>query len=54
MDLYLHKVIHPQADDNYRVILKREDGEARGEPRRQSRSAFKRVCATAAWPDALQ
>jgi hypothetical protein len=25
-----------------------------GEPRRQSRSAFKRTCATAAWPDALQ
>jgi hypothetical protein len=23
-------------------------------PRRQSRSAFKRACATAAWPDALQ
>lgn len=27
MDLYLRKVIHPQAHDNYRVILKREDGE---------------------------
>jgi len=22
MDLYLRKVIHPQADDNYRVVLK--------------------------------
>ena len=27
MDLYLRKVIHPQAHDNYRVILKCEDGE---------------------------
>ena len=27
MDLYLRKVIHPQAHDNYRVILKGEDGE---------------------------
>ena len=27
MALYLRKVIHPQAHDNYRVILKLEDGE---------------------------
>jgi hypothetical protein len=27
MDLYLRKVIHSQAHDNYRVILKCEDGE---------------------------
>jgi hypothetical protein len=27
MDLYLRKVIHPQAHENYRVVLKREDGE---------------------------
>jgi hypothetical protein len=27
MDLYLRKVIHPQAHENYRVILKCEDGE---------------------------
>ena len=27
MDFYLGKVIHPQAHDNYRVILKGEDGE---------------------------
>ena len=27
MDLYLRKVIQPQAHENYRVILKREDGE---------------------------
>ena len=27
MDLYLRKIIHPQAHENYRVILKREDGE---------------------------
>ena len=27
MELYLRKVIHPQAHDNYRVILKLEDGE---------------------------
>ena len=27
MDLYLRKVIHPQAHDNYLVILKRDDGE---------------------------
>jgi hypothetical protein len=26
MDLYLRKVLHPQAVDSYRVILKREDG----------------------------
>ena len=25
MDLYLHKVIHPQAPENYRVILKDDD-----------------------------
>jgi hypothetical protein len=25
MDLYLRKVVHPQAHDNYRVILK-DDG----------------------------
>ena len=25
--LYLRKVIHPQAHDNYRVILKGEEGE---------------------------
>lgn len=34
MDLYLRKVIHPQAHDNYRVILKceawREDAPERG------------------------
>ena len=27
MDLYLRKVIHPQAGENCRVILKDEDGE---------------------------
>lgn len=27
MDLYLRKVIHPQARDNYRVLLKTEDDE---------------------------
>ena len=27
MDLYLRKVIHPQAGENYRVILKCEDGD---------------------------
>ena len=27
MNLYLRKVIHPQAHENYRVILKGEDGE---------------------------
>ena len=27
MGLYLRKVIHPQAHNNYRVILKGEDGE---------------------------
>ena len=27
MNLYLRKVIHPQAHNNYRVILKRDDGE---------------------------
>ena len=27
MNLYLRKIIHPQAHDNYRVILKGEDGE---------------------------
>ena len=27
MDLYLRKVIHPQAHDNYRVILKGENRE---------------------------
>jgi hypothetical protein len=27
MDLYLRKVIHPQAHDNYRVIFKCDDGE---------------------------
>ena len=27
MNLYLRKIIHPQAHDNYRVILKRDDGE---------------------------
>ena len=27
MDLYLRKVIHPQAHGNYRIILKSEDGE---------------------------
>jgi hypothetical protein len=27
MDLYLRKVIHPQTHENYRVILKRDDGE---------------------------
>ena len=27
IDLYLRKIIHPQAHDNYRVILKREDRE---------------------------
>ena len=27
MDFYLRKVIHPQAPDNYRVILKCEDGD---------------------------
>jgi len=27
MNLYLRKVIHPQAHDNYRVILKCEEGE---------------------------
>ena len=27
MDLYLRRVIHPQAHDNYRVILKCDDGE---------------------------
>ena len=27
MDLYLRKVIHPQAHDNYRVILKLDEGE---------------------------
>jgi hypothetical protein len=26
MDLYLRKIIHPQAHENYRVILKREAG----------------------------
>jgi len=26
MDLYLRKVIHPQAHDNYRVILKLDEG----------------------------
>ena len=27
MDLYLRKVIHPQAHENYRVVLKRDEGE---------------------------
>src|SRR5215472_18597902 len=27
MDLYLRKVVHPQAHDNYRVILKLDEGE---------------------------
>ena len=27
MDLYLRKVGHPQAHENYRVILKNEDGD---------------------------
>ena len=27
MTLYLRKVIHPQADGNYRVILKLDEGE---------------------------
>ena len=27
MSLYLRRIIHPQAHDNYRVILKLEDGE---------------------------
>ena len=27
MDLYLRKVIRPQAHDNYRVVLKDEDGD---------------------------
>ena len=27
MNLYLRKVVHPQAHDNYRVILKREGDE---------------------------
>jgi len=27
MNLYLRKVIHPQAHDNYRVILKLDEGE---------------------------
>ena len=26
MDLYLRKVIHPQATDSYRVLLKTDDG----------------------------
>ena len=29
MALYLRKVIHPQARDNYRVILKREADEVK-------------------------
>ena len=27
MNLYLRKVVHPQAHDNYRVVLKRDEGE---------------------------
>jgi hypothetical protein len=27
MDLYLRRVIHPQAHENYRVVLKRDEGE---------------------------
>jgi len=27
MNLYLRKVIHPQAHDNYRVVLKLDEGE---------------------------
>jgi len=27
MDLYLRKVIHPQAQENYRLILKDDDGQ---------------------------
>ncbi|MBV9531452.1 MAG: hypothetical protein JO283_10380 [Bradyrhizobium sp.] len=27
MDLYLRKIIHPQAHDNYRVVLKLDEGE---------------------------
>ena len=26
MNLYLRMIIHPQTHDNYRIILKREDG----------------------------
>jgi hypothetical protein len=29
MALYLRRVIHPQAHDNYRVILKLDEGELR-------------------------
>jgi hypothetical protein len=27
MNLYLRKVVHPQAQDNYRVVLKLDEGE---------------------------
>ena len=32
MDLYLRKVIHPQAHENYRVILKLDDGSRQEAP----------------------
>ena len=54
MNVQVHLIIAVEMDLVGAVIELLALLEVGSGPRRQSRSAFKRACATAAWPDALQ